>query len=291
MCACVLADGDGTTVTGAGSAAQPYVIDTESNVVLSDTVPVTDPPIEGSPAVALDPDTGLPVAYFVPGDGWHAVAGGAGGVEVYKGEGDPNVEIGDPLVSTALYYDTGTPNANRAEVTDTYPYAIWIWDSSVLPDGEWQPYPVPVMACAKGTSSITVPTGTWTRLTSAATEVLDTAGMHPTDSTTGRMYAPYDGYYQISGRVTFAAVTGEDAGLRQIRLRRDNTTTLEFAHSYHAAGTMDEVSLPFLYGCVYVPAGSYVEVQAWQDSSASVEATLAEFTVRLIKPDAPPVGS
>lgn len=288
VCSCVITDGDGTTVSGAGTAANPYVVDGSSNIVLSDTVPVTNPPAEEYPGIALDPDTGLPVAYFVPGDGWHAVAGGAGGVEVYKGEGDPNTEIGDPGVSTAIYYDFGTPAANGAEVTDTYPYCIWIWNDA---DAEWQVYPNAVMASVSAAGSATVSSGSWTRLTSAPTERIDTAGMHSTSSNTGRIYAPYDGYYRISGRVRFAAVSGANAGTREIRLRLNNLSTLEFSHAYRAAGTENATSYPFMYGAVYLTAGDFVEVQAFQDSGSNMQVTLAEFTMKLEVPVAPPVGS
>lgn len=283
----MISSGDGTIVTGAGSTLNPYVIDGTSNIVLSDSVPVVDPPAEDYPAIAVDPDTGVVVAYFVPGDAWHAVAGGSGGVEVYKGEGDPNDTLGDPGVPTAIYYDFGTPETNGAEVTDTYPYCIWIWNDT---DEEWKLYPNAVMATTYEAGSTTCPTDpAWTSLV-ATGETFDTAKMHQPGS--NRIYVPYEGYYRISGRVTFEGATDAPVGqTRKIRLKKNGTDTLEFAHAYPIPTTTEDACLPFNYDAVYLVAGDYVRVEVQQNSGGNMNCTLEQFTVKLQVPVAPPVGS
>lgn len=273
-----MGDGCGTTATGAGTADNPYVIDGSSNIVLGDTVVGADPPpCSDYPATMHDPDTGILIGYWNPDVGWTAVAGGAGGVEVYAVTEDPNTDIGDPGVAVAVAYDTGSPSgaAPNASVADS----LWMWDDGA---GQWERYPKVIHASIAATSAKTFSSGTPDEFTTAPTENYDTASMH--SGTTARLYAPQDGIFAAEALVTWAApATPTAAGTRKHN----------FAVTYAAGGSdgiaagefrgsADLITLPARRNLI-LSAGDYVQVRCTQDSGYTCQGTLIDFTMRLIQ--------
>lgn len=278
-CSCVLADGCGTTVDGAGTIDNPYVVNGSSNVALGDTVVAADdPPCTDYPAVMLDPDTGLLVGYWTPGEGWSAVSGGAGGVEVYAVTEDPNTDIGDPGVAVALAYDTGTPNGTtpNSSVADS----LWMWEDGAA---AWERYPKVIHCSVAASAAAGLANNSWTAVGVADVEDYDTANMHSTVGATGRIYVPFDGIYQVSGRGKWASVSGATVGTRGYRVQANGTTQVAGAIHYHAAGTMSELSLPFMWSDVILSAGGYIRLEIFQNSGAPIDFTLQELTVRLLQ--------
>lgn len=285
-CSCVIEDGCGTTVTGAGTVASPYVIDATSNITFGDTVvAAAAPDCVDEPAIMLDPDTGIQIGFWTPGSpgAWEAVAGGGTDAEVYAGTGaSPNTTIGDPGVAEALYYDHGNPaEGYPPDGTPTvFADSLWMWDDGAA---AWERYPKVIHASISMTADDTFATGTWSTFNSAATEVFDTADMYAAGNP-GRIYAPYDGIYQVNGFARWDAVTGATVGTRQARLEKNGSGALFGVHnlSYHAAGTMSETRIPFLFNNVVLAAGDYIKLAGRQDSGGSITARLLEFTMRLI---------
>lgn len=260
------------------------MVDGSSNIVLSDAVPVDDPPCADYPATALDPDTGLPVAYYDPDTGWSAVAGGAGGVEVYSGEGDPNTEIGDPGVSQALYYDTAAPGVGAyppVSPPTSQSCSLWMWDDAAV---AWERYPKVIHASVSASAAAAVADATWTAVGIADVENFDTANMHSTSAATGRIYAPYDGIYEVGGRGKWESVSGATAGVRGFRLEKNGTTQVSNSIETHAAGTMAELSLPFYWPGITLAAGDYLRLVVYQNSGGALDFTLRELCLRLVQP-------
>lgn len=277
-CSCVLADGCGTTISGAGTSDNPYVIDGSSNIVLADTVVSADPPpCSDSPAVMHDPDTGILIGYWDPDVGWSAVAGGAGGVEVYAVTEDPNTDIGDPGVAVAVAYDTGTPSgtAPNSSVADS----LWMWDDGA---GQWERYPKIIHASIAGTSAKTFSSGVSAEFATAPTENYDTASMH--SGTNGRLYAPMGGLYEAKSLVAWDDPANNTAA---------GTRKHNFLVTYAGGGSLivaggeykgaaDPVTLRGERDIV-LSAGDYVQVRCTQDSGGNCDATLVDFTLRLIQ--------
>lgn len=275
----MISAGCGTTVDGAGTVDNPYVVNGTSNIVFSDTVlAADDPPCVDYPATLHDPDTGILIGYWTPGVGWAAVSGGAGGVEVYAVVEDPNTDIGDPGVAVAVAYDTGTPSGTSPN--DSVADSLWIWNDA-LGTPAWERYPKVIHASISGSSARTFSTGVSAEF-ATATENFDTASMHT--GTQGRLYAPMAGIYLAKCLVAWADPDNNTAA---------GTRKHNFLVTYAGGGTgifaggeykgaADPVTLPGERELI-LSAGDYVQVRCTQDSGGNCDATLSDFTMRLIQ--------
>jgi hypothetical protein len=97
-------------------------------------------------------------------------------------------------------------------------------------------------------------------------EEWDTGASHDTSTNNSRLYALRSGYHMVSAAVTFAAnATGE----RAIKFRVDGTTDLRGSFGFPTtSGSIN--TLTSLSTVVYLAAGSYVEVMAYQDSGGAL---------------------
>lgn len=112
------------------------------------------------------------------------------------------------------------------------------------------------------------------------TNVVDTYGGHSTTSNNSRYVAQVAGYYDLVGQIGYPS---NGTGVRSARFYVNGAVpTLEplFQIPASASGGTDmQVS-----GCVYLNAGDYVELEAWQNSgsSLSLSASVSWLTVRWV---------
>lgn len=122
-------------------------------------------------------------------------------------------------------------------------------------------------ALVRRTTAQSIATATWTTIEFDA-EVRDDGGLHDTGSNTGRLTAPVDGWYHVTGAAEFAS---NGSGGRWLRLRLNGTTIVRRINKLsNAGGNPDghDISLSR-----YLAAGDYIELQAFQDSGGNLDVT------------------
>lgn len=107
-------------------------------------------------------------------------------------------------------------------------------------------------------------TGVWTGITFTS-EGVDSAGGHSTSSNTSRYVAAHSGWYDVSAGVAFAV---NATGVRGARLAV-NGTGLVGKTLIPNAGASNTTEVP-LSRKVYLAAGSYLEVQGYQNSGGTL---------------------
>lgn len=123
-----------------------------------------------------------------------------------------------------------------------------------------------------------IPTAAWTGLL-MNTEELDSDGGHSTVTNTSRYTAQTAGWYLCNGTAAFAAAA---SSRRIVALRVDGTGTDSPTHGPNAAhGVSTNIALS-TSALLYLAAGSWVEVVAYQDSGGSVNTTVTAGTQPLM---------
>lgn len=120
----------------------------------------------------------------------------------------------------------------------------------------------------RNSAAISVPHATETVLT-FNTELFDVGGMHSTTTNTGRLTVPTggDGDYIIGSHVTFAA---NATGVRQLLIRLNGITSLVVQRQYAVgSGFADRLQCSTVVSLV---AGDYIEVTAYQNTGANLDA-------------------
>lgn len=116
----------------------------------------------------------------------------------------------------------------------------------------------------------TLTTGVWTSIT-FTTEVVDTdpagTGGHSTSVNTSRYTAVYAGYVWLGGGAGFAI---NATGQRAVRWAV-NGTMVDGSSAFLPPGAVFETAVPARGHLVLLGAGSYVELQAWQNSGGNLD--------------------
>lgn len=108
------------------------------------------------------------------------------------------------------------------------------------------------------------------------TEEFDVGGFF-TSATPTRVTIPtgMNGYYALSGQIAFAATAG--GAERTIAFRKNGTTNFAYGTAYF---TSSAPSTPNISGrTVYLTAGDYIEVTAYQNSGSSVNTLVSVSNV------------
>jgi hypothetical protein len=116
-------------------------------------------------------------------------------------------------------------------------------------------------ARAFNSAPIAIASGTTTTLTFNS-ESFDTAGLHSTTANTGRLVAPVDGLYQVTGGVRWST---SPAGSRFLAINK-NDGAWQAADWRTAAGGTFDITDQSITTLVALVAGDFVAVEVYQDS-------------------------
>lgn len=115
-------------------------------------------------------------------------------------------------------------------------------------------------------NGVVIPSGAWTSLT-YNNERWDTNALHDTGSNTSRLTCRTAGVHLIAGSVQIDSAAASSRGLR-IRLGGSTVIAARFASAANTSITM--MSIATLY---FLSVNDYVELQAYQDSGSSINAS------------------
>ncbi len=114
------------------------------------------------------------------------------------------------------------------------------------------------------TESITSGSGTTTLTFNS--ENFDTAALHSTTTNTSRLTAPVAGLYQVTGQVRWSA---NGAGSRFLAINKSGAGWVGADWRQAAGGTFN-ITDQFVTALTSLTAGQYVELDAYQDSGATL---------------------
>ena len=109
-----------------------------------------------------------------------------------------------------------------------------------------------------------IPNSAWTTIVFTS-ERWDTHDMFDTSKSTVRIVVPFDGMYLLGGQIQFA---GSSTGGRFVRLLVNGATEIGM-QSLLESGLAYDVRL-IVVSLASLTAGSYVELQVWQNSGAAL---------------------
>jgi len=139
--------------------------------------------------------------------------------------------------------------------------------------------PGPMAVRLRLSSTVQVNNAAWTTLT-FGTEDYDTDQAHSTTTNTSRINIPTAGYYFVKGTVYFAASAAVQV---QCRVLKNGVTTGIPGLRDKRNPVSGQDSIATLSDVIYLNAGDYLELQAYQDSGAAISARTEDtaFTVAL----------
>ena len=142
--------------------------------------------------------------------------------------------------------------------------------------------PFPLACRVYNNANISIVNGGVGTLLTFNTEQRDDGGLHSTTLNTGRLTAPVDGWYQISGCVFW---TANATGIRYLQI---NINTVPIATVTMPGSAVAGANYQVISTLYYMTSGQYAELLGYQDSGGALNITVSDvkspsFEMALIK--------